>query len=116
MTLLALNKDRSFPALVNLTAELDAALEDFNDLNAHGDSYSTLQAYRRIDSVALAIAATPITGPDSLQLLASATCRYLGKPPNERDLDSCGIVGRVMAAACIAGALALAPGASAAAT
>ena len=86
MTLFALNKDRSFPALVDLTAELDAALEDFNDLNAHGDLYSTLQAYRRItDLVALAIAATPIAGPDLLQLLAWATCRYLGKPPNERD-------------------------------
>ena len=115
MTLFALNKDRSFPALVDLTAELDAALEDFNDVNTHGDLYSTLQAYRRINSAALAIAATPITGPNSLQLLAWATCRYLGKPPNERDLDSCGMVGRAMAAAVVAGALALVPVADAAA-
>jgi len=114
MTPFALNKDRSFPALVDLTAELDAALNDFNDVDEHGDSYSTLRAYRRIDSVALAIAATPITGPNSLQLLAWATCRYMGKPPNERDLDSCGSVGRAMAAACIAGALALSPASAAA--
>ena len=43
----------------------------------------------------------------SLHLIALATCRYLGKTPNERDLDSCSAAGRSLAAAVIAGALAL---------
>jgi hypothetical protein len=94
-------------ALLALVSTLDEALEAFSEIDSQGDSYSILQAHRRIESAALAIAATPITGPTDLHLIALATCRYLGKPPNERDLDSCSAAGRSLAAAVIAGALAL---------
>jgi hypothetical protein len=94
-------------ALWALVSTLDEALEAFSEIDSQGDSCSILQAHRRIESAALAIAATPITGPTDLHLIALATCRYLGKPPNERDLDSCSAAGRSLAAAVIAGALAL---------
>jgi hypothetical protein len=76
------------PRMIDLNASLDDALDRFR-------------------AVALVAADTPARTAEELRAKCRMLARYVGRVPNERDLDEIGHAGRTLAASIIADAATL---------
>ncbi len=95
------------PRMIDLNASLDDALDRFRALDLAGDTCAVLAANVSIEAVALVAADTPARTAEELRAKCRMLARYVGRVPNERDLDEIGHAGRTLAASIIADAATL---------